>query len=103
MRRVWPADALGLACDTRRHFGWACPKTDARSHRRPCLPLPVRYWAQPSGLLRLTGESSGYFMAESPIARSLGRQWPPIESGVSPITAGMAGRIAYRVVRAYWA
>jgi len=50
--------------------------------------------AQPSGLLWLTGESSGYFMTKSPIARSLGRQWPPIESGVSPITAGVAGRIA---------
>ncbi|VVN67827.1 hypothetical protein PS726_00209 [Pseudomonas fluorescens] len=38
-------------------------------------------WAQPSGLLRHAGESVIYFMVQSPIARSLGRQWPPIEWG----------------------
>ena len=36
---------------------------DARSHRRPDWPLPVRYWAQPSGLLRRTGIALAYFMA----------------------------------------
>jgi hypothetical protein len=36
-------------------------------------------WAQPSGLLRHAGKSLIYFMAVAPIARSLGRQWPPIE------------------------
>ena len=34
--------ALGLACGVRRRFGWAFLSADARSHRRPCFPLPVR-------------------------------------------------------------
>ncbi len=61
-------------------LGWAYRSpVDARSHPRPCFPLPVRCWAQPSGLLRHAGGSFIYFMAQAPIARSLGRQWPPIE------------------------
>lgn len=36
-------------------------------------------WAKPSGLLRHAGESLIYFMAVSPVVRSLERQWLPIE------------------------
>ena len=38
--------------------------------------------AQPSGLLRHAGGSLIYFMAITPVVRSLGRQWPPIEAAL---------------------
>ena len=34
--------ALGLACGVRLRLGWAYLSADARSHRQPYFPLPVR-------------------------------------------------------------
>lgn len=48
----------------------------------PAFRCLLGCWAKPSGLLRHAGESLIYFMAVSPVFRSLGRQWPPIEAAL---------------------
>jgi hypothetical protein len=81
MRRVWPA----MPSDSPAVFVFFWVGPTFRLMRGHILGPAVRClsgcWAQPSGLLRHAGGSFSYFMAVSPVVRSLGRQWPPIEWG----------------------
>jgi len=79
--RLATGDGLGLQhqqCPS--SLGWAyCFQLMRGDILGPTVRCLYECWAKPSGLLRHAGEAVVYFMAVTPIARSLGRQWPPIE------------------------
>ena len=66
----------------------------------PAFRCLLGCWAKPSGLLRRAGESLIYFMAVSPVVRSLGRQWLPIEWVMQMPGADLRVSIVLTLIRA---
>ena len=94
--------ALGLACGTSSSFRLGLPEFQLmRGHIvGPAVRCLYECWAQPSGLLRHAGESLIYFMAVSPVVRSLGRQWLPIEWVMQMPGADLRVSIVLTLIRA---